>query len=174
MWVYFGTYWNFLRYPLSLQCLVLGHWRVYKCMSSSGSCLDVLCVVVFKVCWADIYLQNCTVVDKFWSFRSAYEVYFVRISCKGKCSIVVSYMYLFVSLENTRQTRSSVGTLTSEIPSSRYQDIRYLWRTEALEGHFSYYLQLICYSLIVITYLLMLTWFHIGMPNSDCYVPDFM
>ena len=29
--------------------------------------------------------------------------------------------------------------------------------TEALEGHFSYYLQLICYSLIVITYLLMLT-----------------
>ena len=53
--------------------------------------------------------------------------------------------------------------------------------TEALEGHFSYflqlicyYLQLICYSLIVITYLLMLTWFHIDMPNSDCYVPDFM
>ena len=40
--------------------------------------------------------------------------------------------------------------------------------TEALEGHFSYYLQLICYSLIVITYLLMLTWFHIDMPNSDC------
>ena len=31
------------------------------------------------------------------------------------------------------------------------------FRTEALEGHFSYYLQLICYSLIVITYLLMLT-----------------
>ena len=29
--------------------------------------------------------------------------------------------------------------------------------TEALEGHFSYYLQLICYSLIDITYLLMLT-----------------
>ena len=46
--------------------------------------------------------------------------------------------------------------------------------TEALEGHFSYYLLLICYSLIVITYLLMLTWFHIDMPNSDCYVPDFM
>ena len=40
--------------------------------------------------------------------------------------------------------------------------------TEALEGHFSYYLQLICYSLIVITYLLMITWFHIDMPNSDC------
>ena len=41
------------------------------------------------------------------------------------------------------------------------------WSTEALEGHFSYYLQLICYSLIVITYLLMLTWFHIDKPNSD-------
>ena len=40
-----------------------------------------------------------------------------------------------------------------------------LWRigTQALEGNFSYYLQLICYSLIVITYLLMLTWFHIDM-----------
>ena len=46
--------------------------------------------------------------------------------------------------------------------------------TEALEVYFSYYLQLICYSLIVITYLLMLTWFHIDMLNSDCYVPDFM
>ena len=52
------------------------------------------------------------------------------------------------------------------------KDVHY--STEALEGHFSYYLQLICYSLIVITYLLMLTWFHIDMPNSDCYVPDFM
>ena len=50
-----------------------------------------------------------------------------------------------------------------------YETIRYSHvATEALEGHFSYYLQLICYSLIVITYLLMLTWFHIDMPNSDC------
>ena len=46
--------------------------------------------------------------------------------------------------------------------------LRKPWSTEALEGHFSYYLQLISYSLIVITYLLMLTWFHIDMPNSDC------
>ena len=47
-------------------------------------------------------------------------------------------------------------------------DELYRISTEALEGHFSYYLQLICYSLIVITstYLLMLTWFHIDMPNS--------
>ena len=34
---------------------------------------------------------------------------------------------------------------------------REIQATESLEGHFSYYLQLICYSLIVITYLLMLT-----------------
>ena len=40
---------------------------------------------------------------------------------------------------------------------TKNKNAKHYGSTEALEGHFSYYLQLICYSLIVITYLLMLT-----------------
>ena len=95
-------------------------------------------------------------------------------------SLIVLYL-LFVKIEICISSESSEHVLSprilieSEIAVKSYKQCLFvLSHTEALEGHFSYYLQLICYSLIVITYLLRLTWFHIDMLNSDCYVPDFM